>query len=160
MAVCRAPNAMPKARQLALTRRRKERAVTRKRTKFHRTQAAKGIAKPVFDRGRVDGKRARIRQAIRSVATRRANASQKPLLHLGHNLWLSHFVGSFRRYDTYADLISLYPLYQLALCLTGAKYQNRFCITDARNYLIVVIRKMPHIISFPRIICRNQLWFK
>ena len=129
----------------------------RKRTKFHRTQAAKGIAKPVFDRGRVDGERLTQHQgAIRSVAMRRANASEKPLLHLGHNLWLSHFVGSFHRYNTYADLVSLHPLFQFALCLTGAKYQNRFCITDTRNYLIVVICEMPHIISFPRIICRNH----
>ena len=84
----------------------------------------------------------------------------RALLHLGHNLWLSHFIGSFHRYNTYADLVSLHPLFQFALCLTGAKYQNRFCITDARYYLIVVIREMPNIISFPRIICRNQLWLK
>ena len=53
------------------------------------------------------------------------------------------FVGSFHLYDTYADLASLRPLFR---------------ITDARNYLIVVIREIPHIISFPRIIGRNQLW--
>ena len=90
-----------------------------------------------------------------TLATRRANASDKPLFHLGHNLCLSHFIGSFHCYNTYADLVSLHPLFQFALCLTGAKYQNRFCITDARNYLIVVICEMPHIISFLRIICRN-----
>ena len=84
-----------------------------------------------------------IREAFLSVATRQANASENLLFHIGHNLWLSHFVGSFHRYDTYADLASLRPLFQ---------------ITDARNYLIVVIREIPHIISFPRIIGRNQLW--
>src|SRR5208282_3150138 len=67
------------------------------------------------------------------------------------NLCLSHFIGSFHCYNTYADLVSLHPLFQFALCLTWAKYQNRFCITDARNYLIVVICEMPHIISFLRI---------
>jgi hypothetical protein len=83
-----------------------------------------------------------------SKCVRKASASPRP-----QSVRLSHFVGSFHRYNTYADLVSLHPLFQFALCLTGAEYQNGFCITDARNYLIVLIRKMPHVISFPRTIC-------
>lgn len=86
----------------------------------------------MFDRGRVDGERVTQHQGGNSLGGDAAsNASEKPLLHLGHNLWLSHFFGSFHRYNTYADLVALHPLFQFALCLTGAKYQNRFCITDA-----------------------------
>ena len=43
-----------------------------------------------------------------------------------------------------APILSSYPLLQFVLCLTGAKYQNRFCITDARNYLIVVTEDAPY----------------
>jgi len=81
-----------------------------------------------------------IGQAILSLATRRANASEKPLLHLGHNLCLSHFIGSFHCYNTYADLVSLHPLFQFALCLTGPLLSYFFflllrsCLSPPVNY--------------------------
>jgi hypothetical protein len=55
----------------------------------------------------------------KAAATRRANASEKPLLHLGHNLWLSHFIGGFHRYNTYADLVSLHPLFSSPFASPG-----------------------------------------
>ena len=74
------------------------------------------------------------------MATRRANASEKPLLHLGHNLWLSHFIGSFHRYNTYADLVSLHSLFQFALCLAGGLDHQEACHYDLWQWYPVAVQ--------------------
>jgi hypothetical protein len=132
-----------------------------KRTKFHRTQAAKGIAKPVFDRGRDDGERVTQHQGGNALG---GDAASKCIRKASASPWPQSVAQSFCRQFPSLQYVCRSCLSPSAFSVRPlphrAKYQNRFCITDARNYLIVVICEMPHIISFPRIICRNQLWLK
>jgi hypothetical protein len=56
---------------------------------------------------------------------------KKLLSDFCHNLRISHLVGWFDTYYVSAGVVFLQSFFELALCLTGTKYQNRFCLTNA-----------------------------
>ena len=66
---------------------------------------------------------------------------------------ISHLVNCFNTDDASTKFVSLETFLQLALGLTRTKYQNRFCITNTRNYLIVVNVEMSRKLSLAAIIC-------
>jgi len=73
------------------------------------------------------------------------------------NLTISHLVNCFKADDAPTKFVSLETLLQLALGLTRPKYQNGFCLTNARNHRIVINVEMSRELSFAGIICRYLL---
>jgi len=57
--------------------------------------------------------------------------AKKLLSDLCHNLRISHPVGWFDPYYVSAEVVFLQSFFELTLCLTGTKYQNRFRLTNA-----------------------------
>jgi hypothetical protein len=62
----------------------------------------------------------------------------KVLSNFRRNLTISHLINRFNTRDASAEIIFLETFLQFVLRLARAKYQNRFCITNTRNYRIVV----------------------
>ena len=81
------------------------------------------------------------------------------LSNFRRNLAIRHLVNCFNTYDTSTEVVSFKTLFQFALCLTRTKYQNRFCITNRRNYRIVVNIEMSRKRSLEAILCWYLLWF-
>ena len=81
----------------------------------------------------------------------------KVLSNFRRDLTISHLVNCFNANDASTELVSLDPFFQLALCLTRAKYQNRFRITNTRNYRIIVNVEMSRELSLAAVICRYLL---
>jgi hypothetical protein len=57
------------------------------------------------------------------------------------------------------EVVSLETFFQLTLCLTRAKDQQRVCLTNTRNDRIVVDIELSRKLSLAAIICRNLLCF-
>ena len=79
----------------------------------------------------------------------------KVLSNFRRNLTISHLVNCFNANDPSTQFVSIQTFFQFALGLTGTKYQNRFCITNTRNYRIVVNVEMSHKLSIADIPCRS-----
>jgi len=75
------------------------------------------------------------------------------------NLAVRHLINRFNSDDASTEVVSLETFLQLALGLTRTKYQNRFCITNARNYRIVVNVEMSRERFLAAIIRRYLQWF-
>jgi hypothetical protein len=75
------------------------------------------------------------------------------------NLIIRHLVHCFNTDDASTKFVSLETFLQLTLGLPGAKYQNRFCITNTPDYRIVENVEMPRKCFLAAIICRYQLGF-
>jgi len=69
------------------------------------------------------------------------------LSNFGRNLAASHLVNCFNADDAPAEFFTLKTFLELAFCLTGAEYLNRFCITNTCDDVIIVfaelVRKLP-----------------
>jgi len=76
------------------------------------------------------------------------------------NLRIGHLVNCFNTDNTFAELLVLKMFFEFTFCLARTKYQNRFCITNARNHLIVVDIKVSRKLSLLAIIRWNCLRFK
>jgi len=83
----------------------------------------------------------------------------KVLSNFCRNLIISHLVHCFNTDDASTKFVSLETFLQLTLGLTGAKYQNRFYITNTPNYRIVVNVEMPRKCFLAAITCRYYLGF-
>ena len=70
---------------------------------------------------------------------------------------ISHLVNGFNTYYASTEFFSLNTFLELPLCLTRTEYQDRFCITNTRNNLIIVDVEMSGRVSLAAIICRNFL---
>ena len=60
------------------------------------------------------------------------------LSDLRRNLMIRHLVNGFHAHDASIEVAFFEPLFQFALGLTRAKYQNRFGIANARDDRIIV----------------------
>ena len=56
----------------------------------------------------------------------------------GGDLGVGHFVGGFYGNDSVAQIFCFKMFFQFAFSLARAEYQNRFCIADSADYMIVV----------------------
>ena len=83
----------------------------------------------------------------------------KVLSNFRRNLTIRHLVKCFNTYDSSTKVVSFKTFFQFALCVTRTKYQNRFCITNRRNYCIVVNVEMSRERSLTAVICMYLLWF-
>ena len=72
---------------------------------------------------------------------------------------ISHLVNGFNTYYASTEFFSLNTFLELPLCLTRTEYQNRFCITNARNYRVVVNVEMSRKSSLAPIIWRYVVCF-
>jgi hypothetical protein len=54
------------------------------------------------------------------------------------NLTIRHLINRFHSYDASTEVVAFKTFSQFALCLTGTKDQNRFGITNSRNYRIII----------------------
>ena len=75
------------------------------------------------------------------------------------NLTIRHPVHGFNAYDPSTKPVFLKTLLEFALCLTRTEYQNRFCITNARNHRVVVNVEMSRKSSLAPIIWRYVVCF-
>ncbi len=66
------------------------------------------------------------------------NLVWKMLPNFRCDLAIGHLVHGFNRKDMTLESFMLKTLFQLAFCLTRAKYLDGFCITNSRNDLVVV----------------------
>ncbi len=74
------------------------------------------------------------------------------------NLAIRHLVNCFNPYDASTEVVSFKTCFQFVLGLTRTKYQNRFSITNTRNYRIVVNVEMSRKRSLAAIICWYLQW--
>jgi hypothetical protein len=66
----------------------------------------------------------------------------KVLPDFRRNLTVRHLVDCLNTYDPSTEIVFFKTFFEFALCVTRTKYQYRFCITNARNYRIVVNGEM------------------
>ena len=76
------------------------------------------------------------------------------------NLRISHFVNCFNTNYMSTEAFSRELFFEFNFCLARTKYQNRFCIANMRNYIIVVSVEMFRKSSLLAIIWWNWLRFK
>ena len=75
------------------------------------------------------------------------------------DLAIGHLVNALHSDDAVAKVVLLETLCQLALCLSGAEYQNRLGITNGGNYLVVIGVKLARELSLTAVVCHNVLGF-
>ena len=79
--------------------------------------------------------------------------------NLRRDLAISHSVNGLYANDAAAKFVSFKTFLQLALGLTGSKYQNGFRITHTRNHRIVVNVELSRELSLAAVICPYSLGF-
>ena len=77
----------------------------------------------------------------------------KVLSNSRRNLTIGHLVNCFNPHDASTEVVSFKTCFELVLCLTRAKYQNGFCITNRGNDRIIVDVEMSGKRSLAAIIC-------
>ena len=78
------------------------------------------------------------------------------LSNLRHYLRISHLVGGFDTDYTSAEVVLIQSVFELALGLAGTKYENRLCVTNAGNHLVVVTVQLSGQLSLANIIRRRR----
>lgn len=92
-----------------------------------------------------------------SILTRAAGVLEM-LSDFRRNLMVCHLVDGFHTHDASAEVVFFQPLFQFALSLARAEYQNGFGITNTRNDRLIVNVEMGRKRSLAAIACRYLLF--
>ena len=73
----------------------------------------------------------------------------KMFTHMGHNLWLRHFVYRFHRENAGVAFLFFHPLLQFSFSLARSKDQNFISGTQVRENFIIIAGEISLIFPLP-----------